>query len=328
MDHAAFDIDIVQMRPMPDRAFAPLAANLSHRFDEDHAPMINRSPRLQQRKTNGSCVRLHRAQFGCILIYMQIDLKALGIRIGHAGRSLGARLIDLLYPSDCALCGTLLQGRRALCEACAADLPRIVEPFCQTCGMAYEGIIDHAFECPNCSGLPHAFEFARPMMLKDQRTLELIHQLKYQRSLHLAHDLGKLAADAFKYDPRLANALEEKWPLIPVPLHRSRLIHRHFNQAEEIALSISRHTGMPVISALRRTRDTGTQTRLTRKQRMKNLQGSFEISKAGKNLIEKKPQGAVLIDDVLTTGSTVNECAKTLRREGLHTVLVVTVMRG
>lgn len=259
---------------------------------------------------------------------MSEGFSAIGNRLGHAGRRLGALAINLLYPPDCALCGTLLRGRQALCGPCADDLPRIAEPFCQTCGMAYEGIIDHAFECPNCSELSFAFEFARPAMLKDTRTLDLIHQLKYQRSLHLAHDLGKLAAEAFKNDPRLAYALEEMWPLVPVPLHQSRLIHRHFNQAEEIALGISRHTGLPIVSALNRTRDTGTQTRLTRKQRMKNLQGSFEISKAGKNLIDKNPHGAVLVDDVLTTGSTVNECAKTLRREGILKVVVVTLMRG
>lgn len=259
---------------------------------------------------------------------MPVDFNAIANCLGHAGRSLSARVIDLLYPPDCALCHVRLHGHHSLCEACAGDLPRIVEPFCQTCGMAYQGIIDHAFECPNCSGLSFAFEFARPAMLKDTRSLDLIHQLKYQRSLHLAHELGKLAAEAFRNDPRLAIALTEKWPLIPVPLHRGRVIHRHFNQAEEIALGISRQTGLPVISALRRIRDTGTQTRLSRKQRMKNLQGSFEISKAGENLIGKNPHGVVLVDDVLTTGSTVNECAKTLRREGLCKVVVVTVMRG
>lgn len=259
---------------------------------------------------------------------MLVDFNAIGNHLGHVGRRLGACVIDLLYPPDCALCGAGLRGHHALCEPCAGDLPRIVEPYCQTCGMAFEGIIDHAFDCPNCSGLSFAFEFARSAMLKDTRTLDLIHQLKYQRSLHLAYELGKLAVESFQNDPRLAKALAEKWPLIPVPLHRSRLIHRHFNQAEEIALGISRQTGLPVTSALRRTRDTGTQTRLSRKQRMKNPQGSFEISKAGKNLIGKNPHGVVLIDDVLTTGSTVNECAKTLRREGIRKVVVVTVMRG
>lgn len=271
---------------------------------------------------------MHCARFGLILIYVHVNINAIGNRLSQAGRRLVARAIDLLYPSDCALCETLLEGRRALCDACISDLPRIIEPFCQTCGMAYEGLINQVFECPNCSGLPFAFEFARPAMLKDKRTLELIHQLKYQRSLHLAHDLGMLTASAFENDKRLATALAEKWPLIPVPLHRSRLIHRHFNQAEEIALALSHHIGLPVVAALRRTRNTGTQTRLSRKQRMKNLQGSFEISKAGKILIGKNPPGIVLIDDVLTTGSTVNECAKTLRREGVRKVVVVTVMRG
>ncbi|MEY5013163.1 MAG: hypothetical protein RLY69_878, partial [Verrucomicrobiota bacterium] len=255
---------------------------------------------------------------------MQTNFSAIGSRLAQASRWIGARAIDLLYPSDCALCGNLLTGRKALCELCADDLPRIAEPFCETCGMTYGGVIDHTFECPNCSELSFAFEFARPAMRKDPRTLDLIHQLKYRRSLHLAHDLGRLAVDAFRNDPRLATALEEKWSLIPVPLHRKRLLHRHFNQAEEIARGISHHTGLPIVSALRRTRDTGTQTRLTRKQRMKNLQGSFEISKAGKNLIGQNSHGAVLIDDVLTTGSTVNECAKTLRRAGLRKVVVVT----
>ncbi len=260
-------------------------------------------------------------KFCWILVFMPADFCAIPQRLGRG-------LLNLLYPGECALCKTRVRDQRALCDTCAADLPRIVEPFCQTCGMAYQGAIDRSFECPNCSELSFTFEFARPAMLKDTRTLDLIHQLKYQRSLHLAKELGSLAAEAFQNDPRLKIALEEKWPLVPVPLHRGRLIHRHFNQAEEIALAISHHIDLPMISALRRTRDTGTQTRLSRKQRMKNLQGSFEISKAGKNRIQHAAEGAVLIDDVLTTGSTVNECAKTLRRAGFHKVVVVTVMRG
>jgi ComF family protein len=116
--------------------------------------------------------------------------------------------------------------------------------------------------------------------------------------------------------------------LIPVPLHSKRLRERHFNQAAEIARVISVRTGLPVIHALRRTRLTETQTALSRKQRMENLRAAFDLSRSGRNWIAERPEGAVIVDDVLTTGSTVHECAKTLRRAGFRRVCVVTVMRG
>jgi ComF family protein len=236
-------------------------------------------------------------------------------------------MLDLLYPPACGVCGTGLSHGRALCDDCGPDLPRIEEPFCECCGEMFQGEIDGPFECPNCSDLKFSFEFARPAMLRDDRTLDLIHRLKYGREIHLAAELGTLARESFA-DPRLAPALNGKWPLVPVPLHRKRLRHRHFNQAGEIALALAKHTGQPVLKALRRTRQTDTQTLLNRRERMENLRGAFEITRHGRRRIEESPDGVVLIDDVLTTGSTVNECAKTLRKAGFRKVFVVTVMRG
>jgi ComF family protein len=155
----------------------------------------------------------------------------------------------------------------------------------------------------------------------------MIHRLKYGRELHLTKDLGRLAAEAFS-DLRLAPALAGNWPLIPVPLHRQRQQSRHFNQAEEISRVLSLHTGLPMLRALKRIRSTEHQTVLTRSQRLENLRGAFVVTKAGHRHIENTTAGAVLVDDVLTTGSTVNECAKVLRRAGIQTVVVVTVMRG
>lgn len=239
-----------------------------------------------------------------------------------------SRLLDLLYPSCCAVCKVGLEGGRSLCEDCGNDLPRVVAPFCESCGEMFQGEIDEIFECPNCSKLKFAFEFARPTMLRDERTLDMIHRLKYGREIHLAGELGRLASEAFS-DPRLAAALNGGWPLVPVPLHRKRLRHRHFNQAAEIARALSAHIGLPILNGLRRTRQTETQTLLSRKQRMENLRGAFSISRNGKRWIEKSsPAGAILIDDVLTTGSTVHECARILHRAGFKKVIVVTVMRG
>jgi len=245
----------------------------------------------------------------------------------RGGRGPGARILDLLYPPRCALCEVLLRDGRSLCDDCAGDLPRLRPPFCEACGEAFPGIIDRPFSCPNCQDLKFAFDFARPALLKDDRTLELVHRLKYSREIHLAGELGRLAGEAFG-DPRLAPALAGSWPLVPVPLHRSRARHRHFNQAAEISRQLSRHTGLPVVHALRRTRSTDTQTLLSRHQRMENLRGAFAITRRGRRRIDAAPGGAVLVDDVLTTGSTVHECANTLRRAGFKQVCVVTVMRG
>jgi ComF family protein len=191
----------------------------------------------------------------------------------------------------------------------------------------FEGRIDGEFECPNCHGLKFAFEFARPAMRRDERTLEMVHRLKYQRGIHLASELGGLAYGAMK-DPRFAPAIEGGWPLVPVPLHRARLRWRHFNQSAEIARGLSACCGLPVVSVLKRVRATETQTHLSRAQRLANLKKAFVLTKAGKNLLDSAADGVVLVDDVLTTGSTAHACALALRNAGFRRVFVLTVMRG
>jgi ComF family protein len=238
-----------------------------------------------------------------------------------------ARALDLVYPAECALCRVPLDHGCALCGECAADLPSLREPFCPTCGLAFDGAVDRAIDCPNCAKSSLRFEFARPAMTRDPRTLDLIHRLKYGREIHLADPLAGLAMRAFD-DPRLARALESRWPLVPVPLHRSKLRQRHFNQAAEIARGLSKRTGLPLIAALARTRRTDTQTMLGRGARMTNLKGAFDLTRSGRRGLETARDGAILIDDVLTTGSTLDECAKVLRKAGVRTVVALTVMRG
>ncbi|MBX3742271.1 MAG: ComF family protein [Akkermansiaceae bacterium] len=243
---------------------------------------------------------------------------------GRAGRWFGC-LLDWLYPSACAVCEEIQSGGRTLCAGCAAGLPRLVPPFCSRCGEHFEGSIDGEFTCPNCSTLRFSFEFARPAMMLDERTRAMIHRLKYGKGIHLAAELGRLAAEGLE-DPRFRKAMEEKWPLVPVPLHPRRQAWRYFNQAEEIARAVGKISGLPVLRALKRVRMTEAQTHLTRAQRLKNLRGAFQSRRAG----EKWPRkdGAILVDDVFTTGSTVDACAKTLRKAGFRSVFVLTVMRG
>jgi competence protein ComFC len=242
-------------------------------------------------------------------------------------KKLWHRFLDLIYPPCCAICQEKLAEGRAICEPCETDLPRIQAPFCQSCGESFTGRIDEDFSCPNCSNLRFSFEFARPALLRDARTLDMIHRLKYGREIHLAEDLGRLAAGALR-DPRFASARAEKWPLVPVPLHRNRHQLRHFNQAAEIARGLSINSGLPIVHALKRTRSTEHQTSLTRAKRLENLRDAFALTRAGKRSVLQKQKGVVLVDDVFTTGSTVDECAKVLRRSGFTNVYVITVMRG
>jgi competence protein ComFC len=247
---------------------------------------------------------------------------------GAGKRGIWAEMLDLLYPAICHRCGVGLRGNRSLCDGCRDELPSLKEPYCRQCGEEFEGRIEGSIECPNCRGLKFSFEFARPALANHPVVLEMIHDLKYGRRIDLAHELGKIAERAFEDDPRLGPALEERWPLVPVPLHRRRKLWRYFNQAEEIARPISRGKDLPVCLALVRTRSTGSQTRLSRAQRLKNLRGAFSLSKEGEAFAAGKPAGAIVVDDVFTTGATSDECARVLRKAGVQKVVVVTVMRG
>lgn len=245
-------------------------------------------------------------------------------------RRAGARLLDALYPPICEICGCGLELGAALCGPCSASLPRIAAPFCETCGESFQGRIDGPFDCPNCHQLSFHFEFARAAMDRSEAILQLVHRLKYGREIHLAAALGKLATEALE-DRRFAVAKQQAWPLVPVPLHWSRQRVRQFNQAEEIMRVISLESGLPCLKLLKRVRRTTTQTRLSRKQRMENLNKAFAPRKTwlGKDPIASvEAPGVILVDDVFTTGSTVDACAKVLRKAGVGRVMVLTVLRG
>ena len=240
---------------------------------------------------------------------------------GRGGRWLQGWL-DWLYPGACRLCGDFVSGGGCICGRCSGQVPKISAPFCQQCSEVFEGRIEGDFSCPNCRGQKFAFDFARAGVQRSDASMQLVHEFKYGRRIELARDLANLAIRAFE-DSRLDAAREGKWPLVPVPLHWTRRGWRRFNQAAEIALPVGRALGLPVKEVLRRVRATKTQTRLSRKQRQQNLRGAFRL----RFPLEGWP-GAVLIDDVLTTGSTVNECARVLKEGGVQKVVVVTVMRG
>ena len=150
---------------------------------------------------------------------------------------------------------------------------------------------------------------------------EVVHSFKYSRQIHLRHLLGRWLAEALA-DPRLAGRRFDL--VVPVPLHPARQRERGFNQAELLAAELQHISGLVVRNVLQRTRYTATQTQFDRSERMENLRGAFRLRR-GSNVQDLR---MLLVDDVLTTGSTLSECASVLREAGARSVHAVTVARG
>jgi ComF family protein len=157
----------------------------------------------------------------------------------------------------------------------------------------------------------HFFDFARSALLFTRTLREIIHHLKYADRVSLANPLGDILRECLEREPFSGDLI------IPVPLHRSRERKRGFNQAELIAARLRRPVDKRL---LRRRKNTGSQTGLGRSERRRNLAGAFEVRGELKGTV-------IVVDDVYTTGSTMNEIARTLKRAGAERVEVLTVAR-
>jgi competence protein ComFC len=231
--------------------------------------------------------------------------------------------LNFFYPPVCQVCG---KERGTASEGyvggkCWSDLRFLTAPFCERCGLPYDGSITHSFVCQNCEGVEFGFRFARSALVANRMILQVIGSYKYNRAVWFEPFLGDLLTR--QAAPLLAG---QKWDLIvPVPLHPLKEREREFNQAERLARHLGRALRIPINTRLvRRAKFTGTQTLLTRSERAANMDGAF-IPRAGKQLRGEK---VILVDDVLTTGATTSACATALRECGAGDVCVWTVARG
>jgi competence protein ComFC len=229
----------------------------------------------------------------------------------------------LIYPTVCQLCGeqraTPQQG--LVCSRCWTKVRFIKPPFCERCGLPYEGAITTSFECSNCRELEFHFSSARSAVAAGGVILEAIHRYKYSQAMWFEPFL----ADVFLREavPALHG---QNWDLIvPVPLHPTKRREREFNQAERMASHLSEATRIRLNkNLLRRVVPTRTQTLLTRQQRSANVRGAFTLH-LGQRL---EGERVILVDDVFTTGATTDACARVLRTAGAGEVCVWTVARG
>lgn len=246
---------------------------------------------------------------------------------------LGTAFLDLLYTRRCVICERQVaagrpEAARWLCDECLHSLPLLEAPYCSRCGEPYDGAITGTFQCGNCRNLQLHFEYAVAAYRAEGNMRELIHRFKYQKELHLRGVLAHLLQRALR-EERLAAATPSTHLLVPIPLHHARQREREYNQSWELCRQLSRQTGLPAVQALRRVRATPPQASLTRRQRLANLRRAFQVHRriARSGVLQGKT--VLLVDDVLTTGSTTSECARVLRQDGgAAVVIVITLARG
>jgi ComF family protein len=246
-------------------------------------------------------------------------------------------LFATLFPSDCRLCGNPLVNisRLPVCPPCLAHIRPIEGGVCSTCGERLfspyaVGADAGENRCGLCRRLEPPFARAVAYGSYDGGLRELIHLLKYEQVRPAATVLGRMLAEA-------VSGLDSCWTqgpvmVVPVPLHARKLRQRGFNQSELIARAAIKQDAMKLgagsrlvlhLGILERPRETQSQTGLTRHQRRENIRGSFAVARPE----EIPAREILLIDDVFTTGTTVSECARVLRRAGASKIYVATVAR-
>ena len=252
-------------------------------------------------------------------------------------------LFSVLFPSDCRICGEPLLNvsRLPVCPDCLANVLPVRGKMCSVCG---ERVLSSYAEtdpeglrrCPVCRRVDHPFERAVAYGSYEGGLRELVHLLKYNGVRPAAKVLGRMLAEALTAldaefeQARLDRGLYDRQAIlvVPVPLYKSKRRQREFNQAELVAQAAlasypARDSLQLVADVLQRTRDTQSQIGLTSHQRRENLRGAFTVARAA----EVTGRDVLLVDDVYTTGTTVTECARVLRRAGARRVWVATVAR-
>jgi ComF family protein len=240
--------------------------------------------------------------------------------LGGLTRSLG----EVTFPPVCVSCAGLVEAGdfRHVCGKCAEKFDFIEAPACLVCGHPFYGELAGERMCPHCEGLAPAFREGRTCVLFKGPARALVHELKYHRGFYALADIEA----AIRRVPRVLELARDA-VLVPVPLHPRKERERGFNQTLLLAECFARAAGgsTRIEQPLRREIDTVSQTVFDRNTRRLNLKNAFALVRG---VAINADQHYVLIDDVFTTGSTLNSCARVLRRAGCLKLDVVTFGHG
>ncbi|OGP86023.1 MAG: hypothetical protein A2Z08_07090 [Deltaproteobacteria bacterium RBG_16_54_11] len=233
-------------------------------------------------------------------------------------------MLNLIFPPVCPICRTLISWKGQdpiMCPDCRKAIRPVRPPYCPHCGLPYPTGDEEDRLCGLCLQERWYFEVHRTCALYEGALKEAIHRFKYGGVFPLVRVFGDLLEPAFQI-------LTRDYPadvMVPVPLHIRRLRERGFNQALLLVKELSKRTGIPYKErALKKIKDTAVQIALKKRERRKNLTRAFQVK--DQEAIQGKT--VVLVDDVYTTGATVNECSRALRMAGAERVAVLTVARA
>ena len=235
-------------------------------------------------------------------------------------KNLFLKLINIIYPPRCPICKIFLNNNISFCRDCSSKFKKITSPFCTICGTPFISYIKEDHVCESCLRKKPFYEIARAPYLYDGTLMTAIHKFKYSAKSFLASPLGLLMTEFAETWVKESETLLT----IPVPLHPKRLRERGFNQSLLLSRHVARqlNTELDFLS-LRRVRYTLPQTGLNKDERQKNVRGAFQI--VDQKAVKKRT--VLLIDDVATTGNTLNECARLLKRSGCKKVLCLVLAR-
>lgn len=238
-----------------------------------------------------------------------------------ASRTAFATAIDFVFPPVCPGCQVLLGRHAGICPSCWSGLRFIERPYCDVLGVPFSHDLGSGILSADAIANPPPFARLRSAVAHDGLGRTLVHNLKYR-------DRTDLAPMMAGWMIRAADGLIEGCEVIvPVPLHRYRLLARRFNQAAELARAIAQKTGKPLlVGALKRSRRTRQQIDLGANARRQNVQGAFSVTQWGRSDLFGKR--VLLIDDVYTTGATVAAATRALKRGGAAEVCVLTFARA
>lgn len=242
-----------------------------------------------------------------------------GLRdVAEAVRRLSSAAIDLVMPPSCTACHRPLEAHHALCGACWQEVSFIRAPLCDVTGIPLPFDTGGRMVSARALADPPAYDRARAVARHEGAMRRLVHQFKYA-DRHEARPLfGRWLAEAGR------DLLADAEVIVPVPMGRLRLILRRYNQSAMLANELARVTGLPACTlALRRAKRTPRQVGLTRLQRLQNVAGAFAVARSRQGEIRGKR--VVLVDDVITTGATVDACARILKRAGATRVDVLAL---
>ncbi len=227
---------------------------------------------------------------------------------------------NVVFPPRCFLCAQMIGDAGQICTDCWQDLRFITSPQCHTCGHPFEFSLGEGALCGGCIQEPPPYDMARSVLCYDDASRKLVTRFKFGDMLHPAEALASWMTRAGK------ECLQDADYIVPVPLHRLRLIKRRYNQAALLAKVIAKKSTVPLlVDAMQRTRHTTPQSGLSRRQRKINVRGAFSVTALRLQQIQDKR--IVLVDDVMTTGATLEACAKALKKAGAKEVRVLTLAR-